>query len=176
MKRLLMASVCIVGLSNLNATAGEQVNFTAVKTNHSEKFEPLFEDKQSGRMAAMLAYSATLKQTSGGDLMDGMKNTGTGYIETTNGRGHAHGWDVLEKGGDLVKWEWAGECYMIPNESDGGKPVQQCAGGWSVVPGSGTGRYANLSGGGSWKAQATPQGEYDVQDAGYLSKESLKTQ
>jgi hypothetical protein len=38
-----------------------------------EKFEPLFEEKQSGRTVAVLVYSATLKQTGGGDLMDGMK-------------------------------------------------------------------------------------------------------
>ena len=44
MKRLLLASVCIVGFSNVNASAGEQVNWTGVKTNHMEKFEPLFED------------------------------------------------------------------------------------------------------------------------------------
>jgi hypothetical protein len=176
MKRLLLASVCIVGLSNFNASAGEQVNWTGVKTNHMEKFEPLFEDKQSGRLAAMFVYSATIKTTNGSNLMDGAKNTGTGYTEQTNGRGHMHGWDIIEKGGDLVRLEWAGECYMIPNEADGGKPVQQCDGGWSVIPGSGTGGYANLSGGGSWKAQATPKGEYDVQDAGYLSKQGPKTQ
>jgi len=33
-----------MGLSNLNASAGEQVNWTGVKTNHMEQFEPLFED------------------------------------------------------------------------------------------------------------------------------------
>ena len=49
--------------------------------------KPLFEDKQSGPMAASFVYSATLKQTSGGDLMDGMKNTGLAISKRRMGGG-----------------------------------------------------------------------------------------
>ena len=152
----------------ITTIAGEPINWTLTKVNKPDKFELLFEDKKSGRTVAFLTFNAITKQTKGGTLMDGLKNSGTGYVDQTQGRGHFHGFDVFEKEGDIWRDEWSGECYMVSGPDS--KPVQHCAGGWSVIPGSGTGRFAGLSGGGTFVAHALPSGEFEVEATGNAEK------
>src|SRR5688500_4010738 len=63
-----------------------------------------------------------------------------------------------------VQAGWAGEYGVMRPD---GKPVTYCAGGCSVVPGSGTGRFARLSGGGgNWCGHAGPNEDFEVNWSG----------
>jgi len=150
------------------AQAGEPVVVAASKINHGDKFEVVLDDKNTGRMVYYFSFHAVNNASKGGDLVDGSKNTGGGWADMTNGRGHLSGFDVNEKDGDSYKAGWAGECYPVTGKD--GKPVPHCDGGWSVVPGSGTGRYAGLSGGGQWHGVALPDGTFSVEWGGTVEK------
>lgn len=50
-------------------------------------------------------------------------------------------------------------CSTIPDKD--GKPSTYCAAGWTVIPGSGTGRFANLAGGGNWTGVVLPDGAFE---------------
>jgi hypothetical protein len=78
------------------------------------------------------------------------------------------GYDLDEKDGDSYKLEWAGECFSLSGPE--GKPVGYCAGGAFVTPGSGTGRFAGLSGGGTWRGHALPNGDFEVEENLVLEK------
>jgi hypothetical protein len=104
-KRVMLACsglVCAV-VTPLAASAGENVTFAAIKINKADKFELVLDDKNAGRMVFFSSFRAVNKQTKGGDLIDGMNNTGGGYADITQGRGHISGFDVNEKEGDTWK-------------------------------------------------------------------------
>jgi hypothetical protein len=161
-----VAAVCNAALPT--PALAEQVPVAAVKVNKGDKFELVLDDKAAGRMVYYFSFHAVNKGIKGGDWVEGRKNVGAGWGDLTQGRGHVHGFDVNGEGADVWKAGWAGECYPV-NGSDG-KPVPHCAGGWSVVPGSGTGKFAGVSGGGTWKGHALPSGDFEVTWDGVLEK------
>src|SRR3954466_8583428 len=143
---LLGCGLAFVIAMPLATSAGEQTPISAVKVNKGGKFELILDDKKAGRMVYFFSFHAVNKALKGGNLVDGVVNTGGGFADTTNGLGHISGFDVNEKDGDIWKAGWAGECFGVAGSD--GKPVPHCSGGWSVVPESGSGRFAGLSGGG----------------------------
>jgi hypothetical protein len=154
--------------SPIAALAGVQMAVAAIKVNKGDKFELVLDDKNAGRMVYFFSFHAINKAIKGGDLVDGVKNTGGGYADITQGRGHVSGFDVNEEDGDIWKAGWAGECYPVTGLD--GTPVTHCAGGWSVVPASGTGRFAGLSGGGEFHGHALANGDFEVEWSGTLEK------
>ncbi len=99
-------------------SAGEQMQIALSKVNKGDKFELVLDDKNTGRMVFFTSFHSTFKQTKGGNLFDGVNNTGGGYADFTQGHGHITGFDVNEKDGDTYKVGWAGDCYTL-NGSDG---------------------------------------------------------
>jgi len=150
------------------ASAAEKMQIATTKVNKGDKFEVVLDDKTTGRLVFFSSWHATYRQTKGGNLFDGVNNTGGGYADLTQGHGHASGFDVNEKGGDIYKVGWVADCYATTGAD--GKPWGHCDGGWYVVPNSGTGRFAGLSGGGQFEAHALPSGEYEVNTTGTLEK------
>jgi hypothetical protein len=172
-KRCLAGLLGIGGLTcavatPLAALAGEQMQIAQTKINKGDKFEVVLDDKNAGRLVFFTSWHAVYKQTKGGNLLDGVNNTGAGYVDLTQGHGHESGFDVNEKGGDTYKSGWAADCYTTTGPD--GKPQGHCDGGWYVVPNSGTGRFAGLSGGGTFEAHALPSGEYEVNSTGTIEK------
>ena len=161
------ALACAMATS-VTASAGEQMQYATTKVNKSDKFEVVLDDKNVGRLVFFSSWHATYKQTKGGNLFDGVNNTGGGYFDLLQGHGHASGFDVNEKGGDIYKVGWTGDCYATTGSD--GKPWGHCDGGWYVVPNSGTGRFAGLSGGGQFEAHALPSGDYEVNTTGTVEK------
>ena len=148
-----------------HVAVAESTTVSMTKSNKNDKFEVVLDDKNAGRLIFFVAYHATWKQTKGGNLINGVNNKGSGYADLTNGRGHISGADIEEKDGDSYKSEWGGECYPVV-DSDG-KSIGHCAGAWFVVPGSGTGRFANISGGGYWHGHEAGE-EFKVESSGIL--------
>ena len=159
-----------LGLSILaaSALAGEKMEVRLSKTNKTDKFEVMLDDKSAGRFSFFMAFHGTYKQTRGGSLFEGVNNTGQGTGVLFQGNGPVSGFDVDEKDGDSYKLEWAGECFSLSGSD--GKPVGYCAGGAFVAPGSGTGRFAGLSGGGNWRGHSLPNGDFDVEENLVLEK------
>jgi hypothetical protein len=161
--------VCILALSCAGTIAvAEPTSISMTKNNKNDKFEVVLDDKNAGRLIFFVAYHGTWKQTKGGTLIDGGNNKGSGYADLTNGRGHISGADIEEKDGDSYKSEWAGQCY--PANGPDGKVIGHCAGSWFVVPGSGTGRFANISGGGYWHGHDIPGELFKVESTGTVEK------
>jgi len=150
------------------AVAAEKIETHWSKVNKTDKFEVMLDEKSSGRFAFFVAFHATFKQTKGGSLFDGMNNKGQGTAVFVNGNGPISGFDINEKDGDTYKVEWNGECYSLSGPD--GKPVGYCSGGAFVVPGSGTGRFAGLSGGSVWWGHGLPDGDFQVQGIDFLEK------
>jgi len=151
-----------------SALAGEKMEVRLTKVNKTDKFEVMLDDKSTGRMAFYFAYHGTYKQEKGGALFDGMNNKGQGSGGMFQGNGPVSGFDVNEKEGDTYRVEWSGVCFSLSGPD--GKPVGYCAGGGFVVPGSGTGRFAGLSGGGNFRGHALPNGDFEVEENSVLEK------
>ena len=150
------------------AIAGERMEAHWTKVNKTDKLEVMLDEKSSGRFAFFTAFHATYKQTKGGSLFDGVNNKGQGTGVLVNGNGPVSGFDINEKDGDTFKVEWAGECYSVSGPD--GKPVGYCSGGGYVVPGSGTGRFAGLSGGTIWWGHGLPNGDFEVEGRDIFEK------
>jgi len=142
--------------------AGDKIEVRMNKINKTDKYEVLLEDKSSERLAFFIAFHGTYQQTKGGNLFDGVNNKGQGNGVLFQGSGPVSGFDVDEKDGDIYKLEWSGQCFLLSGPD--GKPVGYCAGGGHVVPGSGTGRFAGLSGGGYWYGHGLPNGDFEVEE------------
>ena len=152
----------------LAASAGEVMDVAMTKVNKGDKFEVVLDDKNSGRFVFFTSWHATWKQTKGGTLIDGVNNTGAGYGQLTQGHGVVSGFDTNEKEGDIYKVGFT--CVSYTRTGPDGKPVGHCDGGWYVLPNSGTGRFAGVSGGGTFEAHALPSGEFYVDTTGTLDK------
>jgi hypothetical protein len=152
----------------LAAAAGEVTQVAMTKVNKGDKFEVVLDDKNSGRFVFFTTWHAIWKQTKGGSLIDGVNNTGSGVGQLTSGQGVVSGFDLNEKGGDTYKVGWT--CVSYTRAGPEGKPVGHCDGGWYIVPGSGTGRFAGMIGGGTFEAYALPSGEFHVETSGTVEK------
>ena len=138
-----------------------------VETSKMGKFEVLLEDRNAGRLVYYFTFKADNKQVEGGDLFDASTNTGGGFADLVKGAGPVNGFDLYQKDGDIYKVGWAGSCAKSVVE---GRTVDQCSGGWTVIPASGTGRFAGLSGGGQWRSHSLPNGDYIVEKTGALER------
>ena len=150
------------------ATAAERIESHWTKVNKTDKFEVMLDEKSSGRFAFFFTYHATFKSIKPGGFFDGVNNKGQGTASLVNGNGPVSGFDISEKDGDTYKSEWSGECYSVTGPD--GKPIGYCSGGGFIVPGSGTGRFAGLSGGGVWWGHALPDGDFQVEGVDFMEK------
>ena len=163
-KKQLFGAVLLCGFAVAvgSVWAGEKMEIVRNKVNKNDQYEVMLDDKSTGRMAFFLAYRGTYKQTKGGDLFDGVNEKGQGTGILLQGNGTISGFNVDEKEGDSFRSEWSGECFSLKGPD--GKPIGQCAGGVYVVPGTGTGRFAGLSGGGTFRGHALPNGDFAVEE------------
>ena len=151
-----------------SAVAGDKMEVRLSKVNKNDKFEVMLDDKSAGRFTFFMAFHGTYKQMRGGNLFEGVVNKGQGNGVFFQGNGPVSGFDINEKDGDSYKSEWTGECFSLTGAD--GKPVGYCAGGAFVAPGSGTGRFAGLTGGGNWRGHSLPNGDFDVEENLVLEK------
>lgn len=168
-KRLRIVST-LLGLTIVagGALAGDKMEVRLNKINKTDKFEVMLDDKSAGRFSFFMAFHGTYKQTRGGTLFEGVNNKGQGTGVLFQGNGPVSGYDIDEKEGDTYRLEWIGECFSLSGPD--GKPVGYCAGGAFVAPGSGTGRFAGLTGGGNWRGHSLPNGDFDVEENLVLEK------
>ena len=124
-----------------------------------EKFEPMGKDEKSGRIVFYSQSRVTDRELQGNGVFNAGVRIPQAHWDLTNGYGTGRGFSRVEKAGGSVLLEWTGVCYTV-NGADG-KNIPHCSGGWFVVPGSGTGPYAGLDGGGTWTGSVTADGGFD---------------
>lgn len=133
-----------------------------------ERFEPLYKNDAAGRLAYISSAACNYKEVVGTGLFDGVHSTATGFTDLTNGRGDTRGITVAEKDGDSYRVEWLGRCYPVGRSSNG--DIVRCTGVWSLIEGSGVGKFAGLRGGGYWHMQMTADGGLDTAATGVYDK------
>jgi len=132
----------------------------AVKGKAADKavsMEPIYQNHANGRFVFTSTNRGVVR--SDDSLFDGAERQVRAQWDLTQGSGMGHGFITMTKGGDSWSSQWNGTCTTLLGE--GGKPQTQCAGGWISIPGSGSGRYAGLTGGGSWSGDVLPNGDFE---------------
>lgn len=129
-----------------------------------ERFEPLYKNDAAGRLAYLSTAACNYRETVGKGLFNDVRSAATGFTDLNLGRGETRGITAGSKGGDDYRVEWLGRCYSTgrANNAD----LIRCTGVWSFIDGSGTGRFANLRGGGHWHMQMTADGGLDTEASG----------
>lgn len=174
MKVFMRGTLCIVGLitgvicSVGVAKADSSVPFAWKATHTNGKWEAMTGEKETGKAALFFTNQTSDKQTSGGNLIDGNQRVNSGFWEFSKGRGIGHGFARAEKAGDIYVLEWTGVCYDLSGAD--GKPISRCGGGFVFVPGAGTGRFANVKGGGIWRGMVQPNGDFEEEANGYIEQ------
>ncbi len=163
-------ALVLAGSLGMAGTACAGQAFTvAVKAIHKgEKFEMIHNDERTGRMVFFSQSRAVDRETKGKGLWNDSLRTATAHWDMTNGTGTGRGFARTEKGGGVVFVEWTGTCYGTGIVD--GKPVTYCSGGWFVVPGSGTGPFAGLKGGGTWTGTNNAEGNFAEEWAGVMEQ------
>jgi hypothetical protein len=152
-----------LGLGASAVRAGEPFITTAKAVHKPQKFEVIFEDKSAGRLVFFSQSTTNDQEIQGKGLWTGSSRIARAYWDTTKGYGSGKGSVVVDNQGSNLTVEWTGSCYAV-----GDQPY--CSGGWYAVPGSGTGKFAGVTGGGTWRGKPTSDGGFDEEWTGLLEQ------
>ncbi|MBK8019741.1 MAG: hypothetical protein IPK20_25665 [Betaproteobacteria bacterium] len=148
--------------------AGQTFPMTVTAVHKPEKFEQIGKDEKNGRLTFFSLSKAVDRELRGKGLWADSSRTATAYWDMAGGYGTGRGFSRTEKSGGSVLVEWNGVCY--PAGEAGGKPVTHCSGGWFVVPGSGSGPFSGLAGGGTWTGTGTADGGFLEEWSGLMEQ------
>lgn len=164
----------VVGLTLVSTgmcmeTLAAQPFVTSAKATHKgEKFEIIGKDEKSGRMVFFSQSKAIDQETRGKGLYNGSSRTSSAHWDLTNGYGTGTGFSRTEKAGGSILVEWTGVCY--PANGPDSKTTPHCSGGWFVVPGSASGPFTGLTGGGTWTGSVTADGSFTEEWTGLMEQ------
>lgn len=153
---------------NAPAFAASSFVTNAKAVHKGEKFEILSKDEKSGRMVFFSQSKAIDQETRGKGLYNGSSRTSSAHWDLTNGYGAGRGFSRTEKAGGSVLVEWTGVCY--PATGADGRSAPYCSGGWFVVPGSGSGPFAGLGGGGTWTGSVAADSGFNEEWTGLMEQ------
>lgn len=160
--------VVMTGFIVSSPAAADPQNLTVKCVRKVERFEPLYKNDATGRLAYISTSACNYREVVGTGLFDGTRSSATGFTDLTQGRGETRGITTAEKGGDSYRVEWIGRCYSTGRS--GGNDLIRCTGVWSYIEGSGSGRFSNLRGGGHWHMQLLPDGGIDMEATGLYDR------
>ncbi|MBX9964507.1 MAG: hypothetical protein K2Y35_15720 [Burkholderiales bacterium] len=152
----------------MEVLAAQPFLISAKATHKGEKFEIIGKDEKSGRMVFFSQSKAIDQETRGKGLYNGSSRTSSAHWDLTNGYGIGTGFSRIEKAGGSVLVEWTGVCYPVAGSDN--KSTPYCSGGWFVVPGSGSGPFAGLSGGGTWTGSVAADGGFNEEWSGLMEQ------
>jgi hypothetical protein len=158
--------ICFSGTTSVFAAGAIPITVKCVRK--VEKIDQIAFVEKIGRYTGFSQASCNYKETKGTGLFDGVKSTVRG-IDSFNGtNGDIQGFTIAEKGGDSYRAEWDGHCFSL---ADGdGKPLNRCFGSWRFIQGSGTGRFANVRGGGYFQTMSLTQDSFEVEATGFYEQ------
>jgi hypothetical protein len=159
--------VATMAVKSAAAYAAETVSVSARDLIKTERFEILHQDDGRGRLVYTARNRGVLRETTKSGLLDGVTKVCTARADLINGSGSIDGYCLHEQGESTVNVQWSGMCHT--STAPDGKVHTGCWGGWIYLPG-GKGRYASVSGGGTWQGRMTPSGEFDEEIAGVVTR------
>ena len=140
------------------AQAGEITHFAAKVTDKVLSMEPVYGKPGPSRFA-FRSINKGSAWISDDRAFDGTERTVQANWDSQGGVGIGSGFSTWVKGDASTSLQWNGVCSTVPNKDN--KPSTSCAGGWAFIPGSGTGAFASLAGGGSWTGAVLPDGSFE---------------
>jgi len=161
-------SVAVLAITAANTLARDVVSIAGKEISKQEKFDVIFEDKAAGHMISFTQIRAKMHETKGDGLFEALNKTCSATWDLTHGNGTAEGYCASEKNGDKIGIKWNGMCNSAAGTAK--KPLLRCGGGWIFVQGTGTGRYAGVSGGGVWTGNFLPNGDFEEEWSGIYRK------
>jgi hypothetical protein len=165
---VLVSTAAALAFVALPAHAGQPYQISVKAIHKNEKFEVIGKDEKTGRLVFFGQSRAVDKEVRGKGLWNDSVRVATSRWDMLNGYGTGQGFARTEKGGGAVLVEWTGVCYPV-GQADG-KPLSYCSGGWFVVPGSGTGPFAGIAGGGVWTGTSNADGTFSEEWNGMLEQ------
>lgn len=160
----IVAALSFLATAPIAVHAGETFTMSVRAVHKNDKFELLAKDERTGRMSFFSTSKAVDREVKGRGLWNDSTRGTTAHWDMMNGIGFGHGFAKTEKGGGTVLVEWTGICYPVGGTE--AKPTTYCSGGHFVVPGSGTGPFAGLKGGGTWTGTGGVDGNFVEEWAG----------
>lgn len=148
--------------------AAETMSATYRALHKGDKFDVTLNDESTGRMIFYSTSRATQLHVQGSSIFDGAVGGSSGWWEAVKGVSRGQGSVKYVKDGDTYQTEWNGVCF--PVTAADGKGVPHCFGGFVMVPGTGTGRFAGMKGGGGWVARMLPSGEFEEEWKGVFER------
>lgn len=133
-------------------------------TDRLEQLEMTPGSTPAGRMI----YSASLRGTQRNASGQTAERRIRANWDLTQGNGLGYGTTVVTKDGNSITSQWTGACTTLQGKDN--KPFIYCAGGWVIVPGSGTGQFAGMTGGGSWWGTPNAEGGLDGESEGFTQQ------
>ena len=154
----------------VTAAAAEPTPIAGKAQQKTEKMQVLYSNEASGRLIYVSSDKGSDKEITKTGLWDATTRTNTGMWDLTRGTGSGRGVSRVEteKGGDSYATEFDGVC--TPAVGLDSKPTPRCYGGWIIIPGSGTGRFASTTGAGNWTGRLLSNGDFEVEWSGHLQR------
>lgn len=156
----------VTAIMTTSLSAAEPTKVTLRYLDRLETMEMMPGSSPAGRMIYSALIRGTSKETRGTGLFDASERVVRANWDLTHGSGLGSGTNIVSKGGDTITVQWSGACTTLMGKDS--KPLIHCGGGWVFVPGSGTGRYAGVIGGGSWWGAPNAQGALEGEAEGYF--------
>ena len=166
--RIHLACIAVFCVTGAGEVLAEPQPLTVKCVRKVERFEPLYKNDTTGRLAYLSTAACNYRESVGSGLFNDVRSAATGFTDLTQGRGETRGITAASKGGDDYRVEWLGRCYSTGRS--GGNDLIRCTGVWSFIEGSGTGRFSNLRGGGQWHMQMTADGGLDTEASGLYER------
>ena len=169
MLRIIFAlALATAALATAHALAKDLVSIAGKGIAKQEKFDVIYENKTSGHMISFTQNQAKTHEIKGDGLFDALSKTCSATWDLINGIGSVEGYCNSEKNDAKLAAKWNGMCHSAAGSAK--KPVLRCGGGWTFVPGSGTGRFAGVVGGGTWTGGFLPSGDFEEEWSGIYRK------
>ncbi len=124
-----------------------------------------------GHMLALFEAKGTNQSTGSDVYMDGADVINTETLDLAQGNGPHQGYIVFAKDGDTTYTKWSGKVTTTLGADK--TPVTTFAGSWKKVGGSG--RYASVTGSGTYKGRMSSKSAYTVEWVGTLSGPNLSS-
>jgi hypothetical protein len=160
-----LAAVALLGWSSGSAPSKIAGTFDAKYVEQ----HPLPVPDAAGHALVLGRVEGVNRSTGPTLYMDKGKVTNFEFDDLTQGNGPQQGYISMSRGGDSVISKWSGQVTttLSPDKT----PITTFTGTWTKV--KGTGRYADITGKGTYKGHFTSQTEYTVDWSGEISGERL---
>jgi hypothetical protein len=155
----LLLTICTASLF-----AQQKIKAAGTMTMTEARADTMSVGNTEGHVMSLLRSTGTNAATGEPKFMDGAQAENSSFSDLVLGNGPHNGYLTLTVDGNSVFVEWKGTVTTVPGEKE---PLTSFAG--TYVWTGGTGEYAKISGGGTYKGHFTSKTAYTADWAGEYS-------